>query len=406
MPPHGLWSCQHVRQGRARRARRRGRMRPGRGARDRSRRPHRPGGVAPTRPPGRRRGGRSCPRRRGRRHLRRPGVGRCARAGSRRHLGRHPLHCDARGPRRARLQGEAAVQPRRPDDGQPGLLRQDHARRAERVHRLLRLPTPTSSRSSRSSWVWPTATGRCTSGGDSLTEGVDVGPGVLPRRSGSRRHRPNSCRPESWCSGSSPRQRRPSTDSRPSVEPGVRSADDAHQGRLTARTASETRVALVTGANHGIGAAHGEGAGGTGRAVVCTTTATRSSAGWTTRRSSGVPGEPHGRGRRRSWSVDRGPRRTGRRLEADLATPPRPRSLRCRRVRARAGADPGEQRVGLGGDSSPRRDGPPRPLGAGRRRRDHRPGGSRGRPGPALLIAEFATPPHREAAASGDASSD
>ena len=144
VPPRRRARRQHVRQGRPRRARRRGRLRPRRGPGHRGGRPHRPGGDHAARPPDRRRRGRPRPGRGGRWHLRRARPRRRALPRRRRHLGRHPLHRDARGAQRPRLQGHAAGQPGGPDHGQPRLLGQDDARRAQRVHRTTTTATPRS----------------------------------------------------------------------------------------------------------------------------------------------------------------------------------------------------------------------------------------------------------------------
>ena len=56
----------------------------------------------------------------------------------------HPIHRDARGPQRPRLQGQAAGQPGGPDHREPGLLGQDDAGRPERVHRATTTPIPMS----------------------------------------------------------------------------------------------------------------------------------------------------------------------------------------------------------------------------------------------------------------------
>ena len=126
-------------------------LRPGGGPGHRSGWAHRKGGLLPPGAPDRRR--RRGPRAGGggRRDLRRPRP-RCRPvARGRRHLGRHAVHRHARGSGRARVQGEAAREPRGRDDGQPRLFGQDHAASSATRTPTTTTPIPTSSRSSPSS---------------------------------------------------------------------------------------------------------------------------------------------------------------------------------------------------------------------------------------------------------------
>ena len=107
--------------------------------------------TMPLVPADRRRGRRPGAGRRRGRDLRRSRPRGRARARRRRRLDRHPLHRHARGALRARLQGRAAAHRRGRHHDQPGLQRQDDARRRQRDEPLLRGAPRGAARSSRSS---------------------------------------------------------------------------------------------------------------------------------------------------------------------------------------------------------------------------------------------------------------
>ena len=81
------------------------------------------------------------------------------------------------------LQGQAARQPGGPDHGQPRLLGQDDARRAQRVHRLLRRHPDELKKFPEQLGV-SYGSGAMHLGGDSFSEGVDVDKECYPAGQG------------------------------------------------------------------------------------------------------------------------------------------------------------------------------------------------------------------------------